>query len=355
MLEFDCQFNYADSFTLDVAFNAGACVTALFGPSGCGKTTTIMLIAGLLDPNFGSIRLEGNTLFDSDKRIAMSPRERQVGIVFQDHRLFPHKSVEGNLRYGLNRTSNRDIEFSEVVDVLELRELLGRKPSEISGGQKQRVALGRAILSGPRMLLLDEPLDGLDQPLREKLVGYLQQIVDRWRVAILLVSHDQAIVRRLADHVVVIEQGRVVDSGPTQATLDQATLKGMVTHPGPVNLLKLRDASVHGDHIQGSIGSQLVFVPAHVPGGKLESDLYVQFAPADVTLSRELIVGLSMRNQLEGVIRDVVSLPDGSVYVAVDVGQIIWAQVTPQARQELGLEVDQRVYTLIKASSLEVI
>jgi molybdate transport system ATP-binding protein len=211
---FHCRHRFASGFTHEVEFETEAGVTGLFGPSGAGKTTTLAIIAGTLRPQHGAVRLGDRTLLDTGRGIALPPEQRRVGCVFQDLRLFPHLTVEQNLRYGLNRRPARKIDFARVVEILELREFLDRAPRSLSGGQQQRTALARAVLQGPELLLLDEPLTALDAPLKLRIVEYLERMIVELRIPTLFVSHDLADMRRLAEQVVVLEAGRVVRSGP---------------------------------------------------------------------------------------------------------------------------------------------
>ena len=238
-LSVDCAHHYPSGFNLQVQFTAGTSVTALFGASGSGKTTTLNLIAGHLRPASGRICLGEQVLVDSSAGVFLPPDQRRIGIVFQDHRLFPHLTVRRNLEYGLRRRPLRQIDLAKVVQVLELETLLDRPPATLSGGQQQRVALGRAILRGPELLLLDEPLAALDDALKHRVLVYLERAIETWRIPTLFVSHDQADVRRLAETVVVLEHGRVVASGPTATTLDQAIIQhpkehGAILEPGAV-------------------------------------------------------------------------------------------------------------------------
>jgi molybdate transport system ATP-binding protein len=221
-LRFDCRFPYPSGFVLDAAFEAGVGVTALFGPSGSGKTTILCLVAGVLQPHQGNIRLGSRVLTDVATGVSVPPRHRRVGVVFQDHLLFPHLTVRENLRFGHGRTSSRQVDFGRVVDVLEIGGLLDRRPGALSGGQRQRVALGRALLRGPELLLLDEPLAGLDEGLQGRLLDYLGRALAEWRVPTLLVSHDPDAVRRLADQAVIVDAGRVLATGSVAETLGRA-------------------------------------------------------------------------------------------------------------------------------------
>jgi molybdate transport system ATP-binding protein len=213
-LDCACALRYPSGFTLDVAFASDVPVTALLGPSGSGKTSVLSVLAGLRRPDRGHIALDGTTLFDSGKRIDVPPEKRQVGYVFQDLLLFPHLSVRQNLLYGRRRRrpGAREVDFDRVVRVLELDDLLDRLPHTLSGGQRQRTALGRALLCGPRLLLLDEPLAFVDEALRGRILDDVERILGEWSVPTLYVTHREEEAARLAACVVRLEAGRVVSS-----------------------------------------------------------------------------------------------------------------------------------------------
>lgn len=208
-----------DAFALDVDVELpGSGVTALFGPSGAGKSTIIDIVAGLVKPPQGTIVVNDVVYFDSDAGIDLPPEQRRVGYVFQDARLFPHISVEANLQYGQKRRAEADriAGFDEVVELLGIAHLLTRRPATLSGGEKQRVAIGRALLAGPRLLLLDEPLASLDAARKAEILPYLQRLRARFALPMLYVSHVWAEVELLADHVVRLEAGRVVEQGTSR-------------------------------------------------------------------------------------------------------------------------------------------
>lgn len=198
VLRFDCRFHYPTGFALNFAFEAENAVTALVGPSGIGKTTVLNLIAGLLKPDFGTIALNGDILFDAKTSTNVPPERRGVGYVFQDFQLFPHLNVESNLRFGQKRTEQAGVKYEHIVEILELGDVAQRYPNSLSGGQKQRVALGRALLRSPKLLLLDEPLSALDASLRASVASYLARAIDEFRIPTLLVSHDQDSIDWLA-------------------------------------------------------------------------------------------------------------------------------------------------------------
>jgi len=204
-------------FALDVKFSVDAPVVGLFGPSGSGKTSVVNAIAGVQRPDRGTIRVNGEVLFDSVKRIDVRPEHRRVGYVFQDALLFPHLDVSANLTYGqrLRAPSQRVIHEDHVVELLGLAALLDRRPRTLSGGERQRVAIGRALLAQPRILLMDEPLASLDQERKLEVLDYIERLRDDLRIPIVYVSHSVEEVKRLADAVVLLSQGRCVAVGDT--------------------------------------------------------------------------------------------------------------------------------------------
>ena len=196
------------AFTLEMSTRLDAPITALFGPSGSGKTTTLDAIAGLRTPVRGTIAVNERVLFSSESRIKLPPHQRHVGYMPQDVALFPHMNVRKNLLYG--RHPGVSPELDRVVGMLEIDRLVDRRVNDLSGGERQRVALGRALMSGPSLLLLDEPLAAVDVPLRRRILPYLQRVRDDLKIPILFVSHDREEVDELADAVVHLDAGRVV-------------------------------------------------------------------------------------------------------------------------------------------------
>jgi molybdate transport system ATP-binding protein len=213
-LELRCRLTYPSGFRLDLDFATDAPVTAVFGPSGSGKTSVLSLLAGLRRPDAGRIALGPRLLLDTDRGVCLPPEARGFGYVFQDHLLFPHRTVRQNLDYGRRRRGGHsEADRNRVAALLEVDGLLDRLPHTLSGGQRQRVAVGRALLAGTNLLLLDEPLASLDDPLRERLLHAVGGLLAEWRVPALYVSHRPDEVRRLARHVVVLREGRVAAAG----------------------------------------------------------------------------------------------------------------------------------------------
>ncbi|MGB0212399.1 molybdenum ABC transporter ATP-binding protein [Algiphilus sp.] len=213
------------AFRLRAEFAVERGVTALFGPSGAGKTTTLDVIAGLRRLQHGRIVAGGRTLVDTARGIVVPGHQRHIGYVFQEPRLFPHRSVRANLRYGMRRHGQRraPATFDQMVDLLDLGHLLVRRPAGLSGGEARRVAIGRALLAAPSMLLLDEPLVSLDDARRAELLPFIELLRDRLRIPMVYVSHRVDEVRRLADTVIRMADGRIEQIGPPSEVL-----------PGPI-------------------------------------------------------------------------------------------------------------------------
>jgi molybdate transport system ATP-binding protein len=202
-------------FTLEAAFTSEGRVTGLFGASGAGKTSLINMIAGLVKPDRGTIALDGETLDDSAVGLHVPPYRRRIGYVFQDARLFPHLNVSQNLDYGrrMNRLDQNPAQQKRVIDLLAIGSLLDRRPGKLSGGERQRVAFGRALLSKPKLLLLDEPLGALDEERKREILPYLVRLRDEAGIPMVYVSHDAAELRQLATQIVMLKGGRITAFG----------------------------------------------------------------------------------------------------------------------------------------------
>jgi molybdate transport system ATP-binding protein len=201
-------------FSLEASFESEGRVTGLFGASGAGKTSLVNMIAGLLTPDRGTIALDGDVLDDTSMRLHLPPHRRRIGYVFQDARLFPHLDVRQNLDYGrrMNRLAADPAHHKRVTDLLDIGPLLDRRPGKLSGGERQRVALGRALLSKPRLLLMDEPLGSLDEGRKVEILPYLIRLRDEG-IPMVYVSHDAAELRQLATQIVMLKDGRVTSFG----------------------------------------------------------------------------------------------------------------------------------------------
>lgn len=320
--------------------------TGLFGPSGAGKTTILHAIAGLLRPARGRIVVDGRTLLDTEAGIDVPAHRRGVGVVFQDDRLFPHRTVAGNLRYGMAAGAG---DLDRVVALLELERLLGRRPGTLSGGEQRRVALARALLRRPRVLLLDEPLAGLDEARRRQILPFVLRVRDELDVPALHVTHDLVELLQVTDHLAVIEAGRIAGAGPYRDLVHEGVLRASLHGPGLANVLRLRADGGDGLAIEGGAARLAVPGPVPPPG----STIAVAIAADQVALAAARVASVSIRNQVPAqVVR--VGAPDaaGVVAVELDAGQPIVAEVTPAARDELGIAPGATLWCLVKSTAI---
>jgi molybdate transport system ATP-binding protein len=226
------------AFDLDVAFEGPEDgITVLFGPSGAGKSATLAIVSGVARPAAGVVRLGRRVLTDVEWRVFVPPERRRIGVVHQDARLFPHLSVERNLRYGWRRApGERRIGWDEAIEVLAIGHLLGRAPRDLSGGERQRVALGRALLSQPNLLLLDEPVSALDAARRGEVLGFVAALKARFGLPMLYVTHSEDEARLLGDHLVRMEGGRVTAQGPVSAMMPTREVLGEALGDGRLRI-----------------------------------------------------------------------------------------------------------------------
>ncbi len=329
-------------------------VIALFGRSGCGKTTLVNLLAGLLRAKRGRIALDDETWFDSARGIEVPAEQRRIGYVFQDARLFPHYSVRGNLLYGASRDAPPQAsDFDDVVELLGLASLLGRRPSSLSGGERQRVAVGRALLSRPRLLLLDEPLASLDAARREEVLPYLARLRDHYAIPMVLVSHQFDEVLRLATQLVVMDAGRVVATGDLGAVSLAPALRDIVGPEAVGAVLEgaVTHADAGADLASVTIGTQnslKVSARGLAPGRRVR----LQLLARDLILALSEPQGISVRNHLRGVVRAIT--PDGGAdLVEVDIGgATLLSRVTTAATRELNLAPGVALWVLVKSVSV---
>lgn len=343
-------------FTLDVDIAAPAGVTALFGRSGTGKSTVVNAVAGLLRPERGRVVVGGRVLLDTKTREIVPPHRRRIGYVFQDARLFPHMTVQQNLTYGRFFAPRGGPDPAEVIDLLGIGHLLSRRPGLLSGGEKQRVAIGRALLSNPQLLLMDEPLAALDEARKAEILPYLERLRDRTRIPILLVSHSVAEVARLATTVILLEAGRVLRAGPVAGILADAAASPALGRRDTGALLTAVVEQVESDGLTrlASPGGAL-FLPGidAAPGTALRLRVPAQ----DVILSRTAPMGLSALNILQGSVTridtDDQSTGGTDALVTIAMGdQILLARITQRSLRALDLAPGADVHAIIKSVAL---
>ncbi len=353
---FETQLTVArGTFRLQAEFRAPTPgVIALFGPSGAGKSTLVNAIAGLV-PATGRVALDGVPWLDSASGTDWPAERRRIGYVFQDARLFPHLDVAGNLAYGARRAppAPRYAAHEEIVTLLGLGALLGRRVHQLSGGERQRVALGRALLAQPRLLLLDEPLAAIDAARRDEVLPYLELLRDRFSIPMLYVSHQLDEVLRLATHVVVLAAGGVVASGtPADLSLD-AGFRELVGREAVGAVLEAEVAAMEPATGLVSVAVGRGRLRLALPGAQVGTRVRLQVLARDVILATEPPHGLSVRNALEGTLCAIVDEGRDEALAVIDVrGARLLARLTRAAVAELRLRPGLAVWALVKAASL---
>jgi len=344
------------AFRLDVDFAVAGGLTALFGRSGSGKTTLVNTIAGLVAPARGRVILDGTTLLDTGRRIAVPAHRRRLGYVFQDARLFPHLTVRANLNYGRAFAPARERRESldRVVELLALGPLLARGPNGLSGGEKQRVAIGRALMASPRLLLMDEPLASLDEARKAEILPYIERLRDQGGLPIVYVSHSVGEVARLATTLVVLEAGRVTALGETGEVMSRLDLLPLTDRLDAGAVLEARvaghDLGYGITALDTAAGPLRVPLVAAAPGTALR----VRVRARDVLLATAPPLEISALNVLEGTVVEIASGAGPSVDVRLDCGgAALIARVTRLSVAALGLAPGRRVYAVIKSIAFD--
>lgn len=342
-----------DGFTIDAAFRAPPGVTVLFGRSGSGKTTIVNAVAGLLTPDEGRIASGDWTLLDTAQDVHLKPHRRRLGYIFQEGRLFPHLTVGQNLAYGgwfAPKDAARE-DTGCIVEMLGIGHLLDRRPGALSGGEKQRVAIGRALLSAPRLILADEPLAALDEERKAEILPYFERLRDEVNIPILYVSHSASEVARIATTVVALEAGRVVAQGPAATVLgDPAVLPAGAREAGA-----LLTAQVVRHHDDGLTELDAAGIPLFLP--RVNSGpgvtLRIRIAAHDVILSRSRPDGLSALNILPAIIHEVRSGGGPGAIVSLDTaaGRML-ARITRRSAAQLQLGPGVPVHAIVKSVSV---
>ena len=342
-------------FVLDVDLRLpGRGVSALFGHSGSGKTTCLRAMAGLERAAQGHFAIGDTVWQDTSRRLFVPPHRRALGVVFQESSLFAHLSVRDNVGYGQKRVALRERRFAlgEVAELLGIEHLLERLPAQLSGGERQRVAIARALLAAPRILLMDEPLASLDVRRKQEILPYLERLHGELAIPIIYVSHSPDEVARLADHLVLLDNGRVVASGPLTETLARADLPQSFAEDAGV-VVDTVVAAHEGDHL-----SQLDFAGGRIyvanrseaPGQRLRCRIHAR----DVSLALEKPAASSILNIFQGVVSAIAATDTpGHVLVQLHIGTSpLLARITERSRRALDLEVGKPVWAQVKAVAL---
>jgi molybdate transport system ATP-binding protein len=352
------------SLELDVALERGAFslrarerivlegITALFGPSGSGKTTLLRVIAGLEKSATGRVAFDDAVW--QGERSYVPPHRRAIGYVFQDARLFPHLDVERNLRFFRRPAVPVRIAFADVVAALDLSSLLDRRPLSLSGGEQQRVAIGRALLSQPRLLLMDEPLSSLDARRKREILPYIEQLPTLFDVPVLYVTHNLDEVARLASEVWLLADGRTVVRGKVADVLERIDLWPVTGRLEAGTVLEARVEAREAGMATLSLGRQTLRVPMDDAATPPRASLRIRIHARDVAIATQPPRHLSIRNVLSASILRIDL--DATVYaellLEVD-EQHLRARITREALEELGMQQGQQVYALIKSVVFE--
>jgi molybdate transport system ATP-binding protein len=346
------------SFVLDVSFEIPPGITILFGPSGAGKSTLLDCVAGLTKPGAGRISIDGELLFDSASGANLSPQKRRIAYVFQSLALFPHMNVEANVSYGLANLppDERRARVEAALAAFHVEVLKARKPAAISGGERQRVALARSLVTSPRVLLLDEPLTGLDAKLKSSIIDDLRAWNSAQRIPIVYVTHNREEVDALGERMITIDHGRLIDSGPPQQVLDAPRRKRLAQAAGFENLLQgkvmdLRESDgVMRILLEGSECEIEVPLGYAMPGDLVR----IAVRAGDILLATERPRGLSARNVLEGRI-DSIEQRGTIIVVHVACGVNFLVHVTPGAARALELSPQRKVWLVLKTHSCHLV
>lgn len=348
------------NFDLVIKEFFGNGITGIYGPSGSGKTSLFQTIAGLAKPTTGRVSINYRTVLDVDRKINTSVADRRIGYVFQEGRLFPHLSVEKNLLYGYKKDEKNTISFSDVVSLLNLGALLKSKPSQISGGERQRTALGRALLSSPDVLLLDEPFSALDAQLRNQILPFLYKIHQRVKIPILVVSHDITDLLKLTDRLCLLKAGRCIGHGNYTDLLRVPALRKIIGTNVLVNTLEMSVKSVDAERGMLSLTHEKMSQTLKAAYDKdrircfSENTVKLFVQSDDIVISNNYVEDISVGNQLQGHISEIINGHHINICI-VDVGIPLAIEITSESAKRMSLEVGQEVWCLFKSVAVDMV
>lgn len=367
----DLHFRLAlERFSLEVELRAGPELVVIFGPSGAGKSLTLRALAGLAQPDAGYITVGGRTWFDSRQKLCLPPQERQVGYVPQNYGLFPHLTVAGNVAFGLHQLPRAQVDqrVADMLAVMRLEDQADRRPAELSGGQQQRVALARALVTEPQLLLMDEPLGALDASLREHLREEVRAVQARFHIPTLLITHDLAEAYSLAQQLVVLDGGKVIQTGPREHVFRRPATPAVARFLGMTNILRGQLLARQADELQVDWLGHILSLPVMSPDGKAargllpgqEVDLGIR--PEEIMFVRQnQPLGRHVsENLVQGrIIGDTPHGFDHNLTVAVEGNgagdsQVLAVRLPHAVFLRLGLEVGQSRLLALKAEALHL-
>lgn len=344
-------------------FQTDSSITGVFGPSGAGKTTLFNLLSGVDPPKKGKIKLNFNYLYDSDQNHIIQGKNRNIGYVFQENYLFPHLNVKRNLLFSKPYSKKKEqyISFKDVVTLLEIKDLLNKKPRELSGGERQRVAIGRALLSQPRLLLLDEPFSNVDCSKRKQIISYLLRVNNHFKIPMVIISHHLEDILKLTRKVVIIEKGRCTACGDIFNIIKNGEKPELVRPKKYQNIFEV-SFDVYNDfentyHLQLNKNQEIkVSDHSKLLNETLEKGTRVQLSlrPIDVALSIYEQEGISIQNQIKGKVKQIINSPEG-IFCIVDCGFELFVEISQGIIHNLYLHEGQEIYCQIKANDFDVV
>lgn len=357
MIQIDIKLK-RDNFDVIVKETFANGITGIFGPSGSGKTSLLNAICGLAHPEEGYISINGKKVFSQQEKVNVPVEKRRIGYVFQEGRLFPHLNVEKNLRYGMKENCP-DGYFNKVVDLLNLGHILTSKPSKISGGERQRTALGRALLSSPELLLLDEPFSALDSNLRQQILPFLLKIHQSINIPIIVVSHDITDLLKLSNRICLMQNGRVIGHDDYHMLLRKPELQTVFGKHSLLNAVTMNVTRVDEETgiTQLNFGESHNWIKVVVEKSRRNykegDEVKLFIASDDIALSSKRLPYVTIQNQLDGIIRDIIDRGNTRLCI-VDVGFPLVVEVTAESLRRMDIAIGYPVWCLFKSVAIDV-
>ena len=344
------------SFRLETQFEVEeGSITAIFGKSGAGKTSTINAIAGLTRPDVGVIQIGNTTLFDQNLRINLPIYKRQIGYVFQDDRLFPHMTVRNNLIYGTSK--NRDVanslNLTDITGLLELAPLLERRPRTLSGGEKQRVAIGRALLSNPKLLLMDEPLASIDVQHRFEILPFIQRVREKTGITIIYVTHALEEVIFIADQIILLSEGQVTAQGTVEEIMSRLDLHPMTSRFDAGAVISATYSGYDREFDLGELSFDGGTLRIAGLNAEIGIHLRAHIRARDVSLMLDKPKDTSVLNVFKGELIEIRHEDGPQLDLLINIGTPLIARITRKSLNDLNLDIGSKVYAMIKAVAID--
>ena len=344
------------SFRLETQFEVEeGSITAIFGKSGAGKTSTINAIAGLTRPDVGVIQIGNTTLFDQNLKINLPIYKRQIGYVFQDDRLFPHMTVRNNLIYGTpkNRDVANSLNLTDITGLLELAPLLERRPRTLSGGEKQRVAIGRALLSNPKLLLMDEPLASIDVQHRFEILPFIQRVREKTGITIIYVTHALEEVIFIADQIILLSEGRVTAQGTVEEIMSRLDLHPMTSRFDAGAVISAIYSGYDREFDLGELSFDGGTLRIAGLNAEIGIHLRAHIRARDVSLILDKPKDTSVLNVFKGELIEIRHEDGPQLDLLINIGTPLIARITRKSLNDLNLDIGSKVYAMIKAVAID--